>query len=121
MGNPAGIKRNFDAWEKRRLKAFKLLSADVPQAEVARHAGVHRQSVSRWTQAARFKGKATLLKAGRAGRLPRLSLKQKEQIRTVLVCRAVKEATSSPTRKTAQLTMQGRELLAKPLANILDE
>ncbi len=121
MGNPAGIKRNFDAWEMRRLKAFKLLSADVPQAEVARQVGVHRQSGSRWTQAARLKGKAALLKADPAWRLPRLSLKRKEQIRTVLVCRAIKETTSSPTRKTAQLTMQGQELLAKPLANILDE
>lgn len=85
MGNPAGVKRNFEALEKRRLKAFKLLDAGLPQAEVARRVGVHRQSVSRWAQAAKVKGKAALLKAGRAGRLPRLSATQKEQIKRALV------------------------------------
>ncbi|HET7589456.1 MAG TPA: winged helix-turn-helix domain-containing protein [Solirubrobacterales bacterium] len=85
MGNPAGIKRNFDALERRRLRAFKLLKAGVSQAEVARRVGVHRQSVSRWAQAAKLKGKAALLKAGRAGRLPRLSATQKEQIKKALL------------------------------------
>src|SRR5580698_3769375 len=85
MGNPAGVKRNFDALEKRRLKAFKLLDEGLPQAEVARRVGVHRQSVSRWAQAAKTKGKAALLKAGRAGRLPRLSTIQKERIKNALL------------------------------------
>lgn len=85
MGNPAGVKRNFDALEKRRLKAFKLLETGMPQAEVARRVGVHRQSVSRWAQAAKVKGKAALLKAGRAGRLPRLSTTQTEQIKGALL------------------------------------
>jgi transposase len=85
MGNPAGVKRNFDALEKRRLQAFKLLDAGVPQAEVARRVGVHRQSVSRWARAAQGKGKAGLLKAGRAGRLPRLSAAQQEEIKTALL------------------------------------
>ena len=85
MGNPAGVKRNFDALEKRRLKAFKLLDAGVPQAEVARRVGVHRQSVNRWAQATKGKGKAALLKAGRAGRLPRLSVPQQEQIKRALL------------------------------------
>jgi len=85
MGNPAGIKRNFDALEKRRLEAFKLLKSGVHQAEVARRLGVHRQSVSRWARAVDAKGKAALLKAGRAGRLPRLSSRQKEQIKAALL------------------------------------
>jgi transposase len=85
MGNPAGVKRNFDALEKRRLSAFKLLEAGLPQAEVARRVGVHRQSVSRWAQAAKGQGKSGLLKAGRAGRLPRLSAVQKEQIKGALL------------------------------------
>lgn len=85
MGNPAGVKRNFEALEKRRLKAFKLLDAGVTQAEVARRVGVHRQSVSRWAQAAKVNGKAALLKAGRAGRLPRLSPTQKEQVKSALL------------------------------------
>ena len=85
MGNPAGVRRNFEALEKRRLKAFQLLDAGLPQAEVARRVGVHRQSVSRWAEAAKRKGKAGLLKAGRAGRLPRLSSAQQEQIKRALL------------------------------------
>lgn|SRR5579862_906790 len=85
MGNPAGVKRNFEALEKRRFQAFKLLKAGWSQAEVSRRVGVHRQSVSRWDRAAKAKGKAALLKAGRAGRLPRLSPVQKEQIKTALL------------------------------------
>src|SRR5438445_13864365 len=85
MGNPIGVKRDFAALEKRRLLAFKLLGSGVAQAEVARRLGVHRQSVSRWAQAIEEKGKAALLKAGRAGRLPRLSSAQKEQIKAALL------------------------------------
>ncbi len=85
MGNPAGVKRDFVALEKRRLKAFKLLSAGVPQAEVARRVGVHRQSVSRWAKEAKAKGRAGLLKAGRAGRMPRLSPAQVEEIKAALL------------------------------------
>ena len=85
MGNPAGVKRDFEALEKRRLKAFKLLDEGLPQAEVARRVGVHRQSVSRWAQAAKAKGKTALLRAGRAGRRPRLSARQKERIQAALL------------------------------------
>ena len=85
MGNPAGVKRDFDALEKRRLQAFKLLDAGLPQAEVARRVGVHRQSVSRWAQEAKRKGRAGLLNAGRAGRRPRLSVAQIEQIKAALL------------------------------------
>jgi len=85
MGNPAGVKRNFDALEKRRLTAFGLLEAGLPQAEVARRVGVHRQSVGRWARACAAKGKTALLKAGRAGRPPRLSAAQKERIKAALV------------------------------------
>jgi len=73
MGNPAGVKRNFDALEQRRLKAFALLRQGTHQAEVARQVGVHRQSVSRWEKQVEESGRAGLKKAGRAGRKPRLS------------------------------------------------
>ena len=73
MGNPAGVKRNFDALEQRRLKAFALLKQGTHQAEVARQVGVHRQSVSRWAKQVEESGRAGLKKAGRAGRKPRLS------------------------------------------------
>lgn len=73
MGNPAGVRRNFEALEQRRLKAFTLLKQGTHQAEVAREVGVHRQSVSRWAKQIEQSGRAGLKKAGRAGRKPRLS------------------------------------------------
>jgi transposase len=85
MGNPAGVKRDFNALEKRRFAAVKLLAAGVHQSEVARRLGVHRQSVSRWAIASRKQGRDCLRQAGRAGRLPRLSPAQQETIKTALV------------------------------------
>ena len=85
MGNPRGVKRDFDALEKRRFAAQKLLAAGVHQSEVARRLGVQRQSVSRWASALKVKGKDSLRKAGRAGRLPRLSVQEKEMIKATLV------------------------------------
>src|SRR5260370_13060093 len=73
MGNPAGVKRNFDELEKRRLKAAALLSQGLTQSEVARRVGVHRESVSRWEEQLESGGRGALKKAGRAGRKPMLS------------------------------------------------
>ncbi len=73
MGNPKGVKRDFEALEKRRLKAVRLLEKEWSQSQVARKVGVHRQSVSRWAQQLAESGRAGLKKAGRAGRKPRLS------------------------------------------------
>ena len=72
MGNPAGVRRDFEQLEQRRLKAAELLRQGIHQAEVARRVGVHRQSVSRWTKELKQGGKRALRKAGRAGRRPRL-------------------------------------------------
>ena len=72
MGNPAGVRRDFGRLERRRLQAAKLLREGVPQAEVARQVGVHRQSVSRWDQQLQQGGVRALKKAGRAGRKPHL-------------------------------------------------
>jgi transposase len=73
MGNPIGVRRNFDALEQRRLEAGRLLRRGVSQAEVARRVGVHRQSVSRWDKDLKESGVRGLKKAGRAGRKPLLS------------------------------------------------
>ena len=85
MGNPRGVKRDFDALERRRFAAQKLLASGVHQAEVARRLGVGRQSVSRWARAFRENGKESLRKAGRAGRLPLLTPQDKEMIRAALL------------------------------------
>jgi transposase len=72
MGNPIGVRRDFDALEQRRLKAAGLLRQGVSQSEVARRVGVHRQSVSRWAKELTASGIRGLKKAGRAGRKPLL-------------------------------------------------
>lgn len=73
MGNPRGVRRDFEALEERRFVAAGLLRRGVPQAEVARQVGVHRQSVGRWARQMEQGGRRALKKAGRAGRKPRLS------------------------------------------------
>src|ERR1700694_3055963 len=72
MGNPKGVQRDFQKLEQRRFLAAKFLRQGVPQAEVARRVGVHRQSVGRWAVQFAGGGRRALKKAGRAGRKPRL-------------------------------------------------
>jgi transposase len=84
MGNPAGVKRDFDALEKRRMHAAQLLKQGVHEAEVARRVGVHRQSVNRWAGQLAGSGVSGLKKTGRAGRKPRLSEADLEKIRQAL-------------------------------------
>src|ERR1044071_2684861 len=80
MGNPKGVKRDFDQLEQRRLRAAKFFDQGLSQAEVSRKLAVHRQSVSRWYQAWKDKGTKALKKAGRAGRKPRLEASQLEAL-----------------------------------------
>ena len=72
MGNPAGVRRDFEELEERRLRAAQLLREGVHQAEVARQVGVHRQSVSRWAAQLQQGGMRALKKTGHAGRRARL-------------------------------------------------
>jgi transposase len=80
MGNPAGVRRDFEALERRRMRAARLLEKGYSQSEVARIVDAHRQSVSQWAAELREKGRAGLKKAGRAGRKPRLSSQQLKKI-----------------------------------------
>src|ERR1700681_1153656 len=80
MGFPAGLGRDFAALERRRMRAASLLAQGLSQSEVARRVGAHRQSVSKWAAELEAKGRAGLKKAGRAGRKPRLSAEQINQI-----------------------------------------
>ena len=84
MGNPIGVRRNFDKLEQRRLEAARLLRAGVSQAEVARRVGVHRQSVNRWDKELKESGIRGLKKAGRAGRKPLLSTTDLRRVETQL-------------------------------------
>lgn len=72
MGFPKGQKRDFNALQRRRLKAAALFDKGVPPAEVARHCGVSCQSASRWHKAWERGGKSALKKKPKAGRPPRL-------------------------------------------------
>jgi transposase len=80
MGNPAGVKRDFERLEQRRMSAAKWLQRGLSQAAVARQVGVGRSSVNRWAQQLAESGRAGLKQAGRAGRKPRLSAAQLKQI-----------------------------------------
>jgi transposase len=66
MGNPAGVRRDFDALEKRRFEAIRLVEQGVNQLEVARRLKIARQTISRWMTQYRREGKSALKKAGRA-------------------------------------------------------
>jgi transposase len=72
MGNPAGVRRDFDALEQRRMEAARLLQKGYSHAEVARRVKAHRQSVGQWARQLHEGGRRALRKAGRAGRKPRL-------------------------------------------------
>jgi transposase len=85
MGNPAGVPRDFEALEKRRFQAILMFERGLSQSEIARQLRVVRQSVARWVHEYRAKGKSALRKAGRAGRKPRLSEKQRQQLEKLLV------------------------------------
>lgn len=80
MGNPKGVRRDFEQLERRRLQAAKLFDKGLGQSEVSRRLDVHRQSVSRWYQGWKKQGTQALKKAGRAGRKPRLQSAQLDQL-----------------------------------------
>ena len=80
MGNKRGQKRDFEGLEKRRMRAARLFSEGLSQAEVGRRVGVVRQTASRWYSEWKRGGAAKLKGAGRAGRKPRLSAKQSAQV-----------------------------------------
>jgi transposase len=72
MGFPKGQKRDFNALQRRRLKAATLFDKELAPAEVARQLGVSCQSASRWHKAWEQGGKSALKKSPKAGRPPRL-------------------------------------------------
>src|SRR6202030_3175277 len=84
MGNAAGVRRDFEALDRRRMTAAELLKQCVSQSEVARRLGVHRQSVIRWARQLAHAGRAGLKQAGRAGCKPKLSASQLRKIEQAL-------------------------------------
>jgi transposase len=78
MGNPRGVRRDFDALEERRLEAITLFGQKLNNSEIGRQLKVSNQTVSRWRKQYRIGGKKALRKAGRAGRKPLLSADQQK-------------------------------------------
>ena len=84
MGNPAGVRRDFAALERRRMEAARLLRRGLGQSEVARRVGVHRQSVSRWARELEQSGVNGLCKAARTGRPAKLDPGQLAEVQLSL-------------------------------------
>jgi transposase len=77
-------RRDFAGLEDRRRKAGRLFAKGKTQAEVSRELEVSRQSVSRWYADWQAGGNRALTGAGRAGRMPKLSERQREEVVTEL-------------------------------------
>ena len=75
-----GGRRDFEALEKHRFEAMRLLDGGWKQSKTARRLKVERQTVSAWRRQYRQQGPAGLPKAGRAGRKPRLDAAQLERL-----------------------------------------
>jgi transposase len=73
-------RRDFDALQKRRMRAANMLRRGLTQAQVANKLGVSRQSVSRWAATVEAEGAMGLRKAGRAGRRPGLDEAQRRRL-----------------------------------------
>jgi transposase len=80
MGIPAGVRRDFDALEKRRFQAIRLLDDGLNQTDIAHRLNVSRATVVRWVGQYRHHGREALRKAGRAGRKPRLDATQNQRL-----------------------------------------
>ena len=85
MGTVKGKRRDFEALEKRRFEAIRLLDEGFNQSETARRLKVARQTVSEWRRHYRERGAAGLRQAGRAGRKPLLDAAQRERLTSLLL------------------------------------
>ncbi len=80
MGNPRGVRRDFQALEKRRLAAVKWFGEELNNSEIGRRLKVCNQTVSRWRKQYLAGGKSALQKAGRAGRKPLLNSDDQQRL-----------------------------------------
>jgi len=62
------------------MKGVQLLKRGVPEAEVARRVGVHRQSVNRWARQLKQGGQEALKRTPRAGRPAKLTAADRQRI-----------------------------------------
>jgi transposase len=95
MGNPKGVKRDFEALERRRMKALRLFGEGLSDAEIARRLKVSRHSVGTWRKKFAKLGRTSLLAAGRAGRQRKLTAAQDRAIVAALKAGASASGYSS--------------------------
>ena len=85
MRTPIRPRRDFQGLENRRKQAARLFAAGkMILAAIARELKVSRQSVTRWYAQWRRAGTRALRGAGRAGRKPRLGVRQLRQVERAL-------------------------------------
>src|SRR5215472_17622225 len=80
MGNPRGMRRDFEALEKRRMAAVRLFPTDLNNSEIGRRLKICDQTVSRWRAQYRAGGESALRRARRAGRKPLLSTADQKRL-----------------------------------------
>src|SRR3989442_5441522 len=80
MGNPRGMRRDFDALEKRGMAGVRLFPTDLNNREIGGRLKICDQTVSRWRAQYRAGGESALRKAGRAGRKPLLSTTDQKRL-----------------------------------------
>lgn len=85
MGNPRGVRRDFEALEKRRFQAVRLFGKNLNNTEIGRRLKVSNQTVSRWRREYQEGGNVGLRRAGRAGRLPCLNETDKARLIDLLL------------------------------------
>jgi transposase len=78
-------RRDFEALERRRMRAIRLFEQGETQAAVARRLDVSRTTAMRWALAWEEEGREGLRAAGRAGRKPRLSGDQLHRVEQALL------------------------------------
>ena len=107
MGNPREVRRDFEALERRRRAAVRLVVEEGwSQSAAARQVKAAQQSVSRWVAEYRRRGAAGLRQAGRAGRKPLLDAAQRERLTALLL------ASVPPDYDVASLHHNGMSLSA---------
>jgi transposase len=85
MGNPRGVRRDFDALEKRRFAAVRLFeTTDLNNSEIGRRLKVCNQTVSRWRGQFLAGGASAVRQAGCAGRKPLLGGDDRERLGELL-------------------------------------
>jgi len=85
MKSQPSRRRDFEVLEKRRLEAARLFAQGKSRAEVARLLRVSREAAGNWYQAWEANGEGGLKAAGRAGRKPKVSAAQLQQVEQELL------------------------------------